>query len=169
MPAKPESSGQPSAKPDDAKTKESIKPIHRPPAPAASPNPDEFKVQPNSTGKIRLSFNGQPWQPVLEWLATISGMSLDWQELPGDCLNLSTQRSYTVPEVRDLINRLLLARGFTMLCHGEVLTVAEIKKIDPSLVPRVEAGRSAEAAIPTSSSRCRSGWSRSWPKRPRKN
>ena len=43
-----------------------------------------------------------------------------------------------MPEVRDLINRLLLARGFTLLCRGEVLTVAEIKKIDPSLVPRVE-------------------------------
>ncbi len=138
MPAKPETPGQPAGKPDDAKTKEPIKPIHRPPAPATSPNPEEFKVRPNEAGKIRLSFNGQPWQPVLEWLATISGMSLDWQELPGDSVNLSTQRSYTVPEVRDLINRLLLARGFTLLCRGEVLTVAEIKKIDPSLVPRVE-------------------------------
>ena len=75
---------------------------------------------------------------MLEWLATISGMSLDWQELPGDCVNLSTRQSYTVPEVRDLINRLLLARGYTLLCRGEVLTVAEVKKIDPSLVPRVE-------------------------------
>ena len=75
---------------------------------------------------------------MLEWLATISGMSLDWQELPGDSINLSTQQSYTVPEVRDMINRLLLARGYTLLCRGEVLTVAETKKIDPSLVPRVE-------------------------------
>jgi len=138
MPAGPETPGQPSPKPEDAKTKESVKPIHRPSAPATSPNPDEFKARPNSSGKIRLCLNGQPWQPVLEWLASISGMSLDWQELPGDSLNLTTQQDYTVPEVRDLINRLLLDRGFTLLCHGEVLTVAEIKKIDPSLVPRVE-------------------------------
>ncbi len=138
MPAKGETPGQAAGKPDDAKTKELIKPIHRPAAPATPPNPNEFKVRPNSAGKIRLSFNGQSWQPVLEWLATISGMSLDWQELPGDCINLSTQQSYTVPEVRDLINRLLLARGYTLLCRGEVLTVAEIKKIDPSLVPRVD-------------------------------
>jgi type II secretory pathway component GspD/PulD (secretin) len=127
------------SKPDDGK-KEPIQPIHRPPAPAASPNPEEFKVQPDKTGKIRLRFNGQPWQPVLEWLAKISGMSLDWQELPGDCINLSTQRSYTVAEARDLINRLLLARGYTLLCHGEVMTVAEVKKLDPSLVPRIEPG-----------------------------
>ena len=138
MPAKPETPGQPSAKSDDAKTKEPIKHIHRPSAPATPPNPDELKVRPNIAGRIRLNFNGQSWQPVLEWLATISGMSLDWQELPGDSLNISTRRTYTVPEVRDLINGLLLARGFTMLCRGEVLTVVEVKKIDPSLVPRVE-------------------------------
>jgi len=65
-------------------------------------------------------------------------MSLDWQELPGDTLNLTTQRSYKVPEVRDLINQHLLARGFTLLCHGETMSVADIKKLDPSLVPRVE-------------------------------
>jgi len=136
-PAKPDVAGQPSAKPDEAKSKDTVKPVHRPAAPATSPNPEEFKVRPNSSGKIRLRFNGQPWQPVLEWLASISGMSLDWQDLPGDSLNLATQRDYTVAEVRDLINRLLLDRGFTLVCHGEVMTVAEVKKIDPSLVPRV--------------------------------
>ncbi len=62
---------------------------------------------------------------MLEWLADISGMSLDWQELPGDYLNLTTQRSYTVAEVRDLINRHLLARGFTLLAPGRVLTVVK--------------------------------------------
>ena len=129
---------QSSARPDSGKAKESIATVHRPAAPASSPNLDEFKVRPNGAGRIRLRFNDQPWQPVLEWLATISNMSLDWQELPSDSLNLSTQRSYTVPEVRDLINRLLLDRGFTLLCHGEVMTVAGVKKLDPSLVPRVE-------------------------------
>ena len=139
MQGKSETPGQPSAEADSGKTKEAVKPIHRPSAPATPPNRDEFKVRPDATGRIRLNFNGQPWQPVLEWLAKISNMSLDWQELPGDSINLSTQRSYSVAEVRDLLNRLLLARGFTMLSRGEVLTVAEIKNLDPSLVPRVEA------------------------------
>ncbi len=137
-PPKADAPGQEKGKPDEDKNKEAVKPIQRPPAPAATPNPAELAVRPNERGKISLRFNGQPWQPVLEWLATISGMSLDWQELPGDSLNLTTRRSYSVPEVRDLINRLLLARGYTMICHGEVMTIAEIKKIDPSLVPRVE-------------------------------
>ena len=131
--------GQPSGKPEDGKAKE-IPPVRRPPARATSPNRDEFKIRPDAAGKVRLCFNNQPWQPVLEWVATISAMSLNWQELPGDSLNLTTRRSYTVPEVRDLINQHLLARGYTLLCHGEVLSVAEIKKLDPSLVPRIEPG-----------------------------
>ncbi len=107
--AKPGNPGQPSGKPgDDKDKKEAIQPVHRPPASAASPNRDEFKIRPDAAGKVRLCFNNQPWQPVLEWLATISGMSLDWQELPGDSLNLTTRRSYSVPEVRDLINQHLL-------------------------------------------------------------
>src|SRR5207253_163575 len=74
---------------------------------------------------------------VLEWLARVSDLSLDWQELPADYLNLRTQRSYTIDEARDLINRHLLDRGFTLIKHGEVLSAVNIKKIDPSLVPRV--------------------------------
>jgi len=71
-------------------------------------------------------------------LATVSGMSLDWQELPGDYLNLITQHSYTLEEARDLINRHLLARGYTLLVINEVLTVAKTENINAALVPRVE-------------------------------
>jgi type II secretory pathway component GspD/PulD (secretin) len=135
---KPASPGQPAGKPEDGKGKDATPTIHRPSASAAQPNRDEFKIRPNAAGVVRLNFNGQPWQPVLEWLASISAMSLDWQDLPGDALNLTTQRSYSVREVRDLINQHLLARGFTLLCSGESMHVVDIKKLDPSLVPRVE-------------------------------
>jgi type II secretory pathway component GspD/PulD (secretin) len=142
----PEPHGGPAGKPaessgksgEPAKPDASTKPIVRAAKPPTPPKPEELKVRPDQAGRVRLQFNGQPWPAVLEWLAKISEMSLDWQELPGDYLNLTTQRSYTVAEVRDLINRHLLARGFTLLREGEVLTVANIKKLDPSLVPRLE-------------------------------
>ena len=134
-PGKPsDKSGKPGEK---GKADEGPKPIQRASSPPVPPNPEELKIQPDKLGKYHFSFTGQPWQGVLEWLAQISGMSLDWQELPGDYLNLTTQRSYSVREVRDLINRHLLSRGFTLLAQGEVLSVANIKKLDPSLVPRV--------------------------------
>ena len=138
-PAEAGKPGEPAGKlPEQAKPPETPKNVQRPAKPETPANPDELKVRPDEAGEIRLNFNGQPWPDVLKWLAEISGMSLDWQELPGDNLNLKTQRKYTVREVRDLINRHLLARGFTLVRQGEMLTVVEIKKLDPALVPRLE-------------------------------
>ncbi|NNJ26233.1 secretin N-terminal domain-containing protein [Alienimonas chondri] len=91
----------------------------------------------NADGLYTFNFRGAPWPAVVTALADASGLSLDWQELPGDTLNLRTQRAYTAEESRDLINRHLLARGFTLLVDGEVLTVANLKKLDPGAVPAV--------------------------------
>jgi len=128
-----------------AKAEEKPKTTARPAKPPMPPNKQELNVRPDPNGMLRFNFRGQPWPEVLDWLSRVSGMSLDWQEVPSDYLNLSTQRAYTVPESRDLINRHLLARGFTLLQNGEILTVQSIAKLDPGLVPRVE--RSLEAAI----------------------
>ena len=105
-------------------------------------DPNELKAKLDKDGKVQFSFRNQPWTDVLQWYAEISKSSLDWQELPADKLNLITQRRHTLPETRDLLNRYLLARGFTMLAQGDVLTVVKIEKIDPSLVPQRRAGRS---------------------------
>jgi type II secretory pathway component GspD/PulD (secretin) len=112
--------------------------VKRPTTPPVPPDPTELDIRPDASGKVRFNFRGQPWPDVLDWLAEISGMSLDWQELPGDFLNLVTQQSYTVDEARDLLNRHLLARGFTLLRVGEVLTVTKTENINTALVPRVE-------------------------------
>ncbi|MEM9354387.1 MAG: secretin N-terminal domain-containing protein [Planctomycetota bacterium] len=111
----------------------------RPEKPPTPPNPDELKAAPDERGLVQFSFRGQPWADVLQWFADVAGYSFDWQELPPDYLNLTTQRKYTIPETRDLLNRHLLARGFTMVSRGEVLSVVQISKLDPSLVARVEA------------------------------
>jgi len=106
--------------------------------PNSNANKEELAVRPDEQGKLRFNFHAQPWAEVLEWLAAVSKMSLDWQELPGDYLNLSTQKPFTVAETRDLINRHLLARGFTILERDDVLTVVNLKKLNPALVPRME-------------------------------
>ena len=119
-------------------SKKGPEPIQRPAKPPEPPNPDELKVRPDAEGKVSFNFTGQPWQGVLQWLADISHMSLDWQELPGDYLNLTTQRPYTLDEVRDMINRHLLARGYTILRSSEALSVVKLDGLNPGLVPRVE-------------------------------
>ena len=146
-PAKPSESKAKDGKPADGKKKDAPQTpdvIKRPNDPESPADPKELLVRPNADDRLLLNFTGQPWPDVLKWLADVSRVSLDWQELPGGFLNLVTQREYTVPEARDLINRHLLARGYTLLLRGELMTVAKIEKLNPALVPRVSASELAE-------------------------
>ena len=130
-------------KADDDKTKKKRdaepKFLTRPDKPPMPGNPDELTARPNGGGLIRFNFRYQTWPDVLDWLATISEMSLDWQELPKDFLNLTTQREHTIVETRDMINYHLLARGFTLLENGDVFSVVAVAKLNPAMVPRIQA------------------------------
>lgn len=143
-PEKPdEKKGKPGEekKGEEKKGEEGPKPIQRPTTPPVPADPDAIrKMKLGPDGKITFNFTGHPWREVLLWLAQISGLSLDWQELPGDYLYLVTQDRYDLDEARDMLNRLLLDRGYTMLRRGEVLSVVKIEKLkdNPGLVPRVE-------------------------------
>ena len=120
---------------ENAGASKSILRSQTPPKPA---NPDELKVAADAQGLLQFQFRDQPWPEVLKWLAAVSQLSLDWQELPGDYINIATQRPYTLEETKDAINRALLLRGFTMLEQGETLTISKTEGINPSLVPRVQ-------------------------------
>lgn len=102
-------------------------------------DPAEFQARPDEKGMIEFQFRNQKWPELLEWLAEVSAMSLDWQELPDDTLNISTRRPYSLEEARDLFNRHLLMRGYTLLEFEGMLQVARVKGLNPSLVPRMAA------------------------------
>ncbi len=119
---------------DENKPLENIKRTAEPPG---EPDPKEFDVGPDDDGLLYFQFRNQPWPAVLRWYAEVSHLSFDWQELPGDYINLATQRPHTLEEAGDLINRALLMRGFTMLQDDATLTVAKVEGLNPALVPRV--------------------------------
>ena len=124
-------------KKDADKKEDELKTIQRP---TDKPNPldvDRVKLQTDANGLVQFSYNGHPWPAVMQDYADAARLTFDWQELPADYLNLITQRKYSLLEARDLLNRHLLARGFTMIVHGELLSVVKIDKLDPSLIPRV--------------------------------
>lgn len=139
--AKPGGAAKPGDPKKDAKPAAgSTAPIKRPAKPTEEPKPEELKLLAIGKDEVRFSFKGAPWLTVLEQLAAKSEYNLDYQELPGDHLNLITRRSYKLNEARDLINRHLLARGYTMILHDEVLSVVSLKKIkelNPAVVPEV--------------------------------
>ena len=121
----------------EKKEKEDNSSIKRPEKPPRVPDPREFDVKLEKGRVPPFNFIGQTWPDVLQWYANIAGCSLDWQELPNDYLNLTTTTSYSLDEVRDLLNGRLLARGYTMVVGKEVLSVLKIANLEPSLVPRV--------------------------------
>ncbi|MCA9258497.1 MAG: hypothetical protein KDA61_04825 [Planctomycetales bacterium] len=133
-PATEEAKGEEEKKPEEGQPST----VKRSAKPQFEPDANELKAEPKN-GKIEFSFHGQPWESVLQWYADISGVSFDWQELPEDYVNLTTTRPYSLQETRDALNRQLLARGFTLLKQGDVMSAVAVAKLDPSLLPTVDA------------------------------
>ncbi len=138
QPNKKDGQAKPGEKKEGADKKEAVESVKRPEKPPRPPDPREFEAKPDERGLVNFNFYGQSWPDLVQWLAKISNYSLDWQELPKDYVNITTSRPYTVPEIHDLFNRLLLERGFTMVKKGRILAVNRIEKIDPSLLVRVD-------------------------------
>lgn len=131
----PAAPGQPPAGDKAAETADSV----RPKDPTTPANPAELKVRADDDGLLAFSFRNQPWPALMEWLADVSQLPLDWQELPSGYVNLASPGRYTVAETRDLFNRHLLARGYTLLELDGGLTVIKTAEINPANVPRIEA------------------------------
>lgn len=141
----PPKEGQPPAPPGATPGKAEAKPGEKPAEPSrprrkpqGPASPEELKARPGNDGRITFSFKGQDWEDVLEWLADISEMSLQMEEVPPGFLNLTSRGRYTVEQVRDLINSALINKGYTLLVNSEVLIVSKLKDLDKSLVPRVD-------------------------------
>ncbi len=138
--SKPGESKPEEGKPDEANKDAAATPgvTKRPTEPAEKPNPEEFKVRPDEAGRVSFAFRNQPWPQLLEWLAEISGEPLDWQELPGDYVNLASPGAYTIAETRDLFTRHLMARGYTLLRLDGGLAVVKTSELNPAMVPAVD-------------------------------
>jgi type II secretory pathway component GspD/PulD (secretin) len=126
--------GKPGQKPPE-KPAETARPRRKPTKPA---DPAELKVRPDDDRKIAFSFKNQDWEDVLEWLADISDMSLQMEEVPPGFLSLTSRGRYLPEQVQDLVNSALINKGYTLLRNDEVLLVSKLDKLDKSLVPRVD-------------------------------
>lgn len=128
----------PNGKPDEkGKTDEAVTNVKRKAEPPEPPNKREFDVRPED-GMIQFQFRNQAWPDLMRWLAEVSDVSLDWQELPGDYLNIATQKKQSLEYARDMFNRHLLARGFTMLEFEGNIQVVKTAGINSALVPKVD-------------------------------
>jgi type II secretory pathway component GspD/PulD (secretin) len=100
---------------------------------AAKPiNPDNIK--------LKFNFRFQPWEDVLHWFADQAGLSLLMDSVPPGTLNYTDNRSYTPAEALDLMNGVLLTKGYTLIRRERMLLVVNLEDgIPPNLVSFVPA------------------------------
>jgi type II secretory pathway component GspD/PulD (secretin) len=138
-PAQPGGEQKPAQNPAGEKKDEKANSITRPEKPPREPDPKELDVTLNEQNLVPVfNFQGQPWPAVLAWYAKLSNATFDWQELPNDYVNLFTLQPQPLDEVRNLLNRLLLARGFTLLQRDRVVSVFKAENIEPGLVEQID-------------------------------
>ncbi len=113
--------------------------------PQAPETPKPGAKRPQQTGaeaedgrKLRFAFRYQRWDDVLEWFAERAGLSLVADRSVPGTFNYTDTREFTVTESMDLLNSVLLTRGFTLVRRGRMLMVVNVADgIPPDLVPRV--------------------------------
>src|SRR4029078_4992624 len=96
---------------------------------------------PPADSKLTFSFRYQPWQDVLDWFAQQAGLSLLMESPPPGTFIYTDTRSYTPAEALDVLNGVLLTKGYTLVRHGRMLVVVNLEDgIPPNLVPDVALG-----------------------------
>tara|TARA_R110002049_G_scaffold2750_2_gene21593 strand:- start:432322 stop:435372 length:3051 start_codon:yes stop_codon:yes gene_type:complete len=76
--------------------------------------------------KLTFNFSGASWSDVLEWFSNEADLSLQVDRPPTGTVNFrDPTRSYTVAEAMDLLNRLLLDRGYAIVRSGRILQVID--------------------------------------------
>ncbi len=114
-------------------------------APTEEPAATQDAVEPAEASKpsepvnpedIRLSFNFrfQPWEDVLDWLADSADLSLQSDLIPEGTFNYSDTRKYTPTEAIDLINGVLLTKGYTLVRRGRLLSVINLDDEVPDVL-----------------------------------
>jgi len=88
--------------------------------------------------KIRFNFSNPSWEEVLRWFARQADLSLVMGSTPSGDFNYSDNRDYTPTQAIDLLNSILLTKGFTLIRRDKLLILVEIKDgIPDEILPRV--------------------------------
>ncbi|MEO1617062.1 MAG: secretin N-terminal domain-containing protein [Planctomycetota bacterium] len=81
--------------------------------------------------ELRFNFTGASWNDVLGWLATEGNLSLQIDRYPAGTVSfIDKSKTYTVAEAQDLLNRLLLDRGYALIRRGRMLFLVFWEEVD---------------------------------------
>ncbi len=130
-------SGEPKEEPKSAPPTEESKETGDAEAPIADPvGPSASK--PAGDGKMTINFRYQPWKDVIDWYAEQAGLSLVLESPPSGTFNYQDTKRYTPAEALDVLNSVLLTKGYSLVRKGRMLLLANLEDgIPPNLVTDV--------------------------------
>lgn len=77
---------------------------------------------------LKFNFAGASWSEVLRWFAEQADLSLQIDAAPSGTVNFSDpEKTYSVSEGLDLLNRLLLDRGWAVVRRGRMLLLVDLE------------------------------------------
>lgn len=104
---------------------------------SAAATPDPLPKQ-DRDGKLSFNFRYQPWQEVLDWFAEQSDLSLVLESPPSGTFNYTDSRRYAPAEALDVLNSVLLTKGYTLVRRDRMLVLVNLEDgIPPNLVTDV--------------------------------
>jgi len=94
---------------------------------------------PEHPEKIRFKFRYQPWKEVIDWFAQKANYSLVMDSPPPGTFNYTDDREFTPTEALDLLNSVLLTKGYTLVRHERMLMLFNIEEgpVPDNFVPNV--------------------------------
>ncbi|MCC9627336.1 hypothetical protein LOC68_02920 [Blastopirellula sp. JC732] len=111
------------------------------PSPSDKPaDKPKQELGPNGEPLLRFSFRYAPWRDVLDWFAEQADLSMVMDAPPSGTFNYTDGRAYTPAEAIDLLNSVLLTKGYTLVRREKMLLVVNLEDgIPPNLVTNVPA------------------------------
>ena len=88
--------------------------------------------------RLKFSFRFAPWKDVLDWFASQADLSLVMDAPPPGTFNYSDTKSYSPSQAIDLINSVLLTKGYTVVRRERMLLLVNLEDgVPPNLVTQV--------------------------------
>lgn len=89
--------------------------------------------------KLSFNFREQPWPDVLDWFARQANLALVMDTKPPGTFTYSDDKEHTATQAIDLLNSVLLSKGFALIRREKMLLVVDVSQGVPfELVPQIE-------------------------------
>ena len=80
----------------------------------------------NQERELSFNFSGASWKDVLDWFSKEADLSLQIDRMPTGTVNFrDPSQTYSVSEGMDLLNRLLLDKGYALVRRGRMLMLVD--------------------------------------------